>query len=147
LLAQAAMSSKRRALAISAAFALAWLVVLLAAADHPPPVGFLGLLPVLAFAATLVYWRTLVYARWKARSQPRSTLWAFAEGAIAGLAFASAISLVPWGGEPSVRPSMASFGVWLGVASTIGSFSALLLYLLSGGHALSSQQLGPSSGA
>jgi hypothetical protein len=141
------MPSKRRALTISVTFALAWLVVLLAGADRPPPVGFLGLLPFLAFAATLVYWRAIVYACWKARSQPRPMLRALAEGAIAGVAFAAAIRYLPWVGEPSVRPSTASFIVWLGVASTIGSLSAVLVYLLSGGHALGSQQSGRSSGA
>jgi hypothetical protein len=141
------MSSKRRALALSITFALAWLVVLLAGADHPPPVGFLGILPFIAFGATLVYWRAIVYACWKAQSQPRSMLRALAEGAIAGLAFAAAISLLPWVGEPSVRPSAASFVIWLGVASTIGSLSALLVYLLSIGHALGSQQSRRSSGA
>ena len=128
------LSSKRRALVIAVAFALAWLVVLLAAADHPPPVGFLGLLPVLAAASALVYWRSIVYASWKARSQPRSALHAIVEGVLGGLAFAALIGLLPWVGEPSIRPSAARFVVWLGVATVIGSLSAIVVYLLSGGR-------------
>lgn len=141
---QAPLSSTRRAFAIAVAFALAWLVVLLAAADHPPPVRFLSLLPFLALAAALVYWRAIVYAGWRARSQPRSTLRAIAEGALAGLVFAAVISCLPWVGEPSVRPSPASYAVWLGVASAVGSLSAILVYRLSGGHASASQPAGRS---
>ena len=114
---------KRRASAIAVAFALAWLVVLLAAADHPPPIGFLGLLPFLVLATALVYWRALVYAGWKGRSRHRSTLRAIAEGALAGLAVSAAIGSLPWVGEPSLRPSAAGFFVWLGVASFFGALS------------------------
>jgi len=46
---------KHRALGVAVAFALAWLVVLLAAADHPLQVGFPGLLPFLVLAAAFVY--------------------------------------------------------------------------------------------
>lgn len=141
------MTSKRRALGISIFFGLAWLAVFVAGADHPPPVGFLGLLPFLAFTASLVYWRAVAYATWKAQSLPQPVLRALAEGAIAGLAVSSAISLLPWTGEPSVQPSTASLFIWLSVASTIGSLCALLTYLLSGGHALASQQSERSSGA
>lgn len=97
--AQAPLSSTRRALAIAVACALAWLLVLLAAADHPLPVGFVGLLAFLALAAALVCWRAIVYAGWKARSQPRSTLRAIAERALAGLAFAALIGFLPSVGE------------------------------------------------
>jgi hypothetical protein len=137
---------KRRALAIAVVFALAWLVVLLAAADYPPPVGFLGLLPFLELASALVYWRAIVYASWKARSQPRSTLRAIAEGALSGLAFAALIRFLPWVGEPSISPSAASFFVWLAVVAALGSFSAVFVYLLSGGYASGAQPARRSGG-
>lgn len=38
-------------MAIAIAFGLAWLVVFIAGADHPPPFGFIGLLPVLALSS------------------------------------------------------------------------------------------------
>jgi len=121
-------------MAIALAFAFAWLIVLLAAADHPPPIGFVGLLPFLVLASALVYWRAIVYASWKARSQPRATRRAIAEGALGGLAFATLIGSLPLVGEPTIRPSAACFFVWLGVASAFGSLSASVVYLLSGGH-------------
>jgi hypothetical protein len=121
-------------MAIALAFALAWLIVLLAAADHPPPIGFVGLLPFLALASALVYWRAIVYASWKARSQPRLTRRAIAEGALGGLALAALLGSLPWVGEPTIRPSAAGFFLWLGVASAFGSLSAFVVYLLSGGY-------------
>jgi hypothetical protein len=128
------MSSKRRGLVISVVFAIVWLFMLLAGADHPPPVGFLALLPFLGFAALLVYRRAIAYAGWKASAKPNSMFLALIEGAGAGLAIAAAISVLPWMGEPGVRFSTEAFGIWLGVASALGSLSAALVYLLSGGH-------------
>jgi hypothetical protein len=82
----------------------------------------------------LVYWRAIVYASWKARSKPRTTRHAIAEGALGGLAFAALTGALPWAGEPTIHPSAAGFLVWLGVASAFGSLSAFVVYLLSGGH-------------
>ena len=137
-------SSKRRGCFISLAFTLTWLGVLLAAADHPPPVGFLALLPFLGLAAMLVYWRAIAYAGWKANARPWSMLLALLEGAGAGLAIAAAISVLPWVGEPSIRPSKAAFGIWLGVAAALGSLSAALVYLLSGEQGSALQQTAPA---
>lgn len=121
-------------MAIAIAFGLAWLAVFIAAADHPPPFGFIGLLPVLALSSALVYWRASIYASWRAQSRPGCTCRAILEGALGGVAFAVLVGLLPGIGEPSIRPTVASVVVLLGVSSAFGSLSSIVVYLLSGGH-------------
>jgi len=120
-------------MAIAVAFGLTWLVIFLVAADHPPPIGFVGLLPLLALASALVYWRAIVYASWKTRSQAGSTCRVLFEGALGGLAFAGLLGLLPWAGVPGAPSTMASLLVLLGVSSALGSLSAIFVYRLSGG--------------
>ena len=60
-------TSKHHAAFIATFFCLAWLLVLLAGADHPPPVGFLGILPLLPVGVLLAHWRVTRYPDWKSQ--------------------------------------------------------------------------------
>lgn len=46
---------------IAVGWAFGWLALLLTAADWPPPVGFVWLLPMLATGAVIVWWRAQAY--------------------------------------------------------------------------------------
>jgi FtsH-binding integral membrane protein len=125
-------TSKRRAAFIAAGFCLAWLIILLAGADHPPPVGFVALFPFLLVGGLLVYWRMPVYADWKSVSRPLRILRVIAEGSAAGLGVAVGLLVVPLNGEPSIRPSGVDVFIWLAVLGALGATNALITYILAG---------------
>jgi hypothetical protein len=129
-LSQAHAAAKRRATVIAVAFAVAWLLILLAGADHPPPLGFLWLLPMLLVGALLVYWRATAYAMWKSQSRPWRVGRVIAEGMVAGLVVAIVLRAVPWSGEPGIRVSATGTFIWLVVVGAIGSANAFVAYFL-----------------
>ena len=122
------MQMARRHRRTALGFVLVWLLILLAGADHPPPLGFLWLLPALSAVGMLVHWRLPRYARWKVRKAP----WRFArvagEGALAG----GVLGAVFAGPRLSVL-NMSAFtqgDVWilLSVAAVLGMFNAWVVY-------------------
>jgi hypothetical protein len=127
---QAHAAAIRRAKVIAAAFAFGWLLILLAGADHPPPPGFLWVLPIVVAGALLVYWRATAYATWKSRPRPRRIGRVVAEGAVAGLAVAGVLHAVRWIGDPSIPVAGADAFTWLVVLGAIGSVNALVAHLL-----------------
>jgi len=130
MLPQAHATPKRRAAPVAAGLAFAWLLILLAGADHPPPLGFLWLLPVLLGGALLVYWRATAYSTWKSRPRPWRVSRAIAEGSVAGLVVALVLQAAPGSGEPSIRGSGGAAFVWLVALAAVGGVNALLVYLL-----------------
>lgn len=142
-----AHAAKRRAAVIAVANALAWLLILLAGADYPPPLGFLWLLPVLLVGTPLVYWRATAYAIWKSRSRPWRVSRVIAEGTVAGLVVAIVLQAVPWSGEPSIRVSGADAFIWLVVLGAVGSVNALVAYLLAARQSLTVLQSAGDGGA
>ncbi len=119
---------------IAAGFCLAWLLIALAGADRPPPVGFLVLLPVFLVGGLLVYWRIPAYADWKSQSRSWRILRVIAEGTAAGLGFAIALHAFPWSGEPGIRPSGIHAFIWLAVLGALGATNALIAYHLAAGR-------------
>lgn len=119
-----------RQLLTASCLAFAWFGILLAGADHPPPVGFIWLLPVLLVFALLVYWRLPAYARLKQLAAPWRRLRVLTEGAFAGLVLAIVLHVTRLPGLQTVRPTGSDFAVWMLVISALGSANALLVYLL-----------------
>jgi hypothetical protein len=113
---------------ISAAFAVFWLGVLYAGADHPPPVGFLGLIPLVFLCAAVVYWRLPAYATWSRQRTPQRFSRVALDGLAAGLVIALVASLGIW--RHSSVVSWASLLVWLCVLGGIGLLNALAVYAL-----------------
>jgi len=130
MLPRAHSASKRRAAVIAAGLASAWLFILLAGADHPPPLGFLWLLPLLLVGALLVYWRAPAYAKWKSQSRPWRVTRVIGEGTVAGLVVAILMQAVPRSGTPSTHLSRADALIWLAVLGAIGIANALVTYFL-----------------
>lgn len=122
--------SRRRAAFIAAGFCLAWLLILLAGADHPPPIGFLGLLPLLCVGGLLVYWRVPTYSEWKSLSRPWRIFRVMSEGLSAGLGFAVLLHAVPWGGEPSIRPSGIDAFMGMAALGALGAVNSFFAYIL-----------------
>jgi hypothetical protein len=121
---------KRRAAFVASGFVLAWLFLLLVAADHPPPVGFVALLPLLLVGGLLVRWRLPKYADWKSQSRPWRLLRVVGEGAAAGLGVAVLLHAVPWSGEPGIRPSAVQASIGLAALGALGATNALIAYVL-----------------
>lgn len=121
---------KRWTAFIATGFVLAWLLILLAGADHPPPIGFLGLIPLLLLGGLVIYWRMPVYARWKSSARPWRLFRVVAEGAVAGLVVAMLLAAAPWSGEPGIRLTSTGRLVGLLALSTLGAVHALIAYWL-----------------
>lgn len=121
---------KRQTAFIAAGFVLVWLLVLLAGADHPPPIGFLGLIPLLLLGGLVVFWRIPAYARWQSAARPWRLFRVVAEGAVAALAVAMLLAAAPWSGEPGIRLTSTGRLIGLMTFSTLGAFHALFAYWL-----------------
>ena len=127
---QSPADAKRRAAVIAVALSLAWLFILLAGADHPPPLGFLWLLPILLVGAVLVYWRAVAYAMWNAQAGAWRIGRVIAEGAVGGLIVATVLQAIPSSGQTGVRVSGPDTLIWLAVLAAIGSINAAVVYFL-----------------
>ena len=125
-------ASTRQAAAIALGLACAWLLLLLAGADHPPPPRFVSVLPVVLVSALLVYWRAAGYAGWRSRRRPWRVLRVIGEGALAGVALGGILAALP-GPRPGVPITGAAVLLWLAVMGAAGIVNALLVYLLAGG--------------
>lgn len=97
-----------------------------AAADWPPPAGFLWLEGLLGLFALVVYTRVLM--RLRARSQGRRIRLAAFEGAIAGLAAGVILLLVSSAGEPDVTPTSLDNAVGFLVIASVGAAAAQALW-------------------
>lgn len=123
------LTEKRPAFAIATVFFFAWLGILYAGADHPPPPGFALLVLIDLLAAAVVAWRVPTYVAWSRAQRPRRWLLALLEGAAAGLIVAGVV--IPFGGEPSVQPSATAYVTWFAVLGAVGATNAVLVYGLS----------------
>jgi hypothetical protein len=129
---------QRRAAAIAVGFGLAWLLILLAGADHPPPPGFLWLLPWLALAGVIVWRRVPAYAAWRTEAWPWRVPRVLAEGLLVGLALGlAALALHAPAGPERLTDRL----IWLAVLAALGAVNGVVVYLLSAPHSFT-----PSSG-
>ncbi len=116
---------------LAAGFFFFWLVVMLAGADFPPPVGFLYLVFLDLVAAMLVIVRVPTYRTWSAQGK-RGRLWrAFMDGALVGILFAAMTVLLNPVGEPSVQPTLIDRVIWHTVLACVGAANALAVYFFS----------------
>ena len=121
------MSIKKVAAINAVDFFFFWLVVLLAGADKPPPLGFLWLVPIIAQSALVVYWRIPTYFRWSQTKLPYHLLRVAVEGFLAGLVVATPFVLFG-GGEPSIPMQPVAYLGWFAILGLMGMFNSLTLY-------------------
>ena len=117
-------------------FFVFWITILWAGADHPPPVGFWTLIPLVLLASALVFWRVPAYLQWMETRQAGRLFRVAGEGIAAGMAFAALAildSLLVGTGESGalkLLSSASSIALWLVVLPAVGAGNALAIYLV-----------------
>ncbi|MCP4213252.1 MAG: hypothetical protein GY765_01290, partial [bacterium] len=97
------MTTKKIGVYLAFGFFIVWLGILLAGADHPPPMGFLWIILLDFVAAWLVYVHVPTYVNWLATNKKNRLLRVLLDGVSVGFVFAAfVIILNPKGGEPGV---------------------------------------------
>jgi len=122
------MTVTRNRAIISVFFAAFWLGVLYAGADHPPPVRFLWLVPLVLICAAVVYWRLPAYASWSGQERPHQICRVAFDGLLAGLVIAIITSVSTW--LDSTTVSWVDFLIWSGVLGSVGLLNALAVYAI-----------------
>jgi hypothetical protein len=123
--------SSNNAMAIAFAFFATWLCILYAGADHPPPPGFLWLVPLIGACAVVVYLRVQVYASWPGSIGRGRILGVLVDGAVAGIVVGLVALLLPVAEEPTaVSMQLADIMIWLAVLAVVGAANSVLLYTL-----------------
>ena len=120
-------SNTRFAFWLALAFSIAWLALLLAGADFPPPRGFLWIVLLNLIAGGCIYFRVPDYLRWQSLRLPRRLLRVVRDGIFIGLAFAT-VPILIGGGEPSVTPTWIDRSIWFTVLALVGVFNTTLVY-------------------
>jgi hypothetical protein len=116
---------------IAIAFFAFWIAILYAGSDHPPPVGFLWLVPLVFVCAVAVYLRVAVYASWSSSHRPGRIRRVLLEGIAAGTVVGLVALLFPFTGEPTLPPKrIADILTWLAVLAAIGTANAVIIYVL-----------------
>lgn len=114
---------------IAVAFFAAWISILYAGADHPPPRGFAWLVVVALPCAAGVYLRAPVYASWSIARRPDRLLRVILEGLAAGMVVGFIVLVSPFGGEPGVGPLRGThIVIWLAVLAAVGAANSAGLY-------------------
>lgn len=117
-------------------FFFVWITILWAGADHPPPVGFWALIPLIFLAAALVFWRVPAYLQWLETGRGGRLLRVAGEGVAAGVACAALgilVSLLVGTGELGalkLLSSASSIALWFAVLAVVGAGNALAVYLV-----------------
>ncbi len=113
----------------AAVFFVFWLLVLLAGADKPPPVGFLWIVLVVALSAMVVYRRIPTYVQWFRTKKPRRLLRVALEGFLAGLVVATPFALLG-GGQPSIPMQPVAYVGWFASLGFMGMLNSVTLYVI-----------------
>ena len=118
------MSTKKIAGINGTVFFLFWLLVLLAGADFPPPLGFIWIVVAVAVCAAIVYWRVPTYIEW-CRTRRNGRHWRVAlDGIIAGLLIALPFA-IGGSGEPSVTMQSLDYAIWFAVLAVMGILNSV----------------------
>jgi len=117
---------QKAALRAAGIFFGTWLLLALAAADFPPPRGFVIVVLILLACALLVYLRVPVYLRWRAEGSEKRVLRVARDGFLGGGAIAL-LSLLS-SGEPSIQPTLVDRLIGMGVLIGLGVGNALAAY-------------------
>jgi len=122
------MNSKHPAM-IAIAFFVIWISILYAGSDHPPPIGFLWLVPLVFVCAVAVYLRLPVYASWSSSLRPGRIRRVLLDGIVAGIVVGLIALLLPLTREPTIAPKrLADILTWLAVLAAVGSANAVIVY-------------------
>ena len=120
----------RRIAAINAIlFFCFWLVILLAGADFPPPVGFLLLVFVIAACAFVVYWRVPTYIGWYRTKRPGRLWRVILDGVIAGIVVATPFVLNR-SGASSITPQPVDYAIWFALLGFVGALNSMAIYFV-----------------
>ena len=122
--------SLRKIAAINAiVFFVFWLLVLLAGADKPPPIGFIWIVLTVGICAAVVYWRVPTYIDW-ARTRRVGRYWrVLLDGAVAGTIIALPFAL-QGSGEPSVTMQPVDYVIWFSVLAGMGILNSVAIYFI-----------------
>ncbi|MBI1285552.1 MAG: hypothetical protein GC183_14665 [Thiobacillus sp.] len=102
------------AMLVAVACFAAWISILYAGADRPPPRGFAWLVVVALPCAAGVYLRAPVYASWSIAHRPGRLLRVILEGLAAGMVVGLIVLVSPFGGEPGSGASVPGHPVFQG---------------------------------
>ncbi len=125
------MIQRKIAKYIAIVFFCVWLGLLLAAADFPPPRGFIYVIILDVILSWVVYSRAGTYIGWSASRKKHRLLRVLLDGLVAGFSVAVIVILLPVGGEPSVTQTSVDYVIWLSVLGTLGAANAILVYGIS----------------
>jgi Kef-type K+ transport system membrane component KefB len=121
------VSDRTIALSCSVGLFLTATAVALAAAEKPPPVGFLTLVVALAVLSAVTYVRLLANMRSLGTRRWGRFVHVAVEGLAGGLALAIVLTLAFRGGpEGSTRP--ADLVIWLEVVGVVGALAAIAVW-------------------
>ena len=123
------MKSEKIALANAGAFFFLWLVVLLAGADKPPPIGFLWIVLIIAICTAVVYWRVPTYVEWGQTQLRGSLLRVALEGFLAGLVVAMPFVFLG-SGNPTIPMGATAYVVWFVILGLMGMLNSVMLYVI-----------------
>jgi hypothetical protein len=125
---------------IAVAFFAIWISILYAGSDHPPLVGFLWLVPLVAVCAIVLYLRLPVYATWSGAHRPGRIRRVLLEGIAAGIVVGLIALLFSSIRESAIAPErIAYILIWLAVFAAVGTANVVAVYALAsvwpkGGH-------------
>ena len=108
---------------VAVGWAIGWLALLLVAADWPPPIGFLWLVPMLATGAVIVWWRAGIYASADGRGRHWGT--AARDGAVTGLGVGLVILALPGVAGRGTDLATAAWVVVFSVLAVVGILNGL----------------------
>jgi hypothetical protein len=124
------MNSKFRSL-IAVAFFAIWISILYAGSDHPPPVGFLRLIPLVFVCSVAVYLRLPVYASWSSSHRPGRIRRVLLDGIAAGIVLGLILLSFPFTQEPALAPKrIVDILIWLSVLAVVGAANAVVVYII-----------------
>ena len=120
--------SKQKIAGINAiVFFLFWILVLLAGADFPPPLGFIWIVVAVAVCAAVVFWRVPTYIDWSRTRRPGRYWRVVLDGIVAGLIVALPF-VIGGSGEPSVTMQPLDYVIWFAVLAVMGIFNSVAIY-------------------
>lgn len=122
------MSPTTFARCLGGGFFLVSTAVALAGADHPPPIGFLVLVAVLAIISWLVARIVPTYIDWSSARRPWRKARVLGQGAVGGVLAWGALGLLNRTKEPSVDPGIAHTLLGFAVLAVIAALCALAVY-------------------
>ncbi len=123
------MSYRKIAFINAIVFFIFWLLVLLAGADKPPPLGFVWLVLAVAVCSAVVYWRVPTYIDWASKRRAGRHWRVLLDGAVAGLLIALPFA-IKGGGEPTVTMRPLDYVIWFAVLAVMGMLNSVAIYLI-----------------